>query len=84
MPIGGHEIHRRFAHWRADEETAEAHRALRAQFEELAGRLDIVVPDGREKSLMLTHLETAMFYGNAAIARPVAMSADPGLRRASS
>lgn len=47
----------------------ESYQHLRSQAKTLA--LDIVAlcPDGRERSLALTHLEEAIFWANAAIAR---------------
>ena len=35
----------------------------------LAGTFIENCPEGRERSLALTHLETALFYANAAVAR---------------
>jgi hypothetical protein len=35
----------------------------------LADELNAKLPEGREKSLAITHLEEVMFWGNAAIAR---------------
>jgi len=43
----------------------------------LAEKIDQVAPDCREKSLAVTHLEEAVFWANAAVARPgVAASRD--------
>jgi hypothetical protein len=36
---------------------------------ELAEYIDTTAPDGREKSLALTHLDEVVFWTNAAIAR---------------
>jgi hypothetical protein len=45
------------------------HEAVRADIKASAAYLDLVLPDGREKSLALTKLEEALFWANAAIAR---------------
>lgn len=51
-----------------DDETITAHQEIRVAC--LAAALAMVdLPNCREKSLAFTHLETAMFWGNAAIAR---------------
>lgn len=51
------------------EEKKDAHASVRNQCLELALHLNSVVPDGREKSLMMTHLEEVMLWGNAGLAR---------------
>lgn len=43
--------------------------AVRADFGRLAAKMVKVLPPGREQSLVLTKLEEAMFWANAAIAR---------------
>lgn len=45
------------------------HEAIREQCRVLAHRINEQVPDGREKSLAMTHLEQTMFWANAATAR---------------
>ena len=52
-----------------DDDTVNAHRSIRLMMLEAAEEIDRVCPEGREKSLAITHLETAMFWANAAIAR---------------
>lgn len=42
---------------------------MRDEFKKLAYLIDDLVPDSREKSTALTHLETANFWANAGIAR---------------
>lgn len=42
---------------------------IRNLAKELAHKIDELVPDGREKSLALTKLDEAVFWGNAGIAR---------------
>lgn len=47
----------------------EVHGFVRGTLLDTASTLNEIVPEGREKSLMMTHLEEAMMWGNAAIAR---------------
>lgn len=56
-------------HPASDTATQEAHELVRAMCLNLAGSLNDLLPEGREKSLAMTTLETVMFWGNAAIAR---------------
>jgi hypothetical protein len=46
-----------------------AHEAIRANCLKFASDLNQKLPEGREKSLAITHLEEVMFWANAAIAR---------------
>lgn len=69
--IGDAEIRRRFAHYGPAAKAVESHDLLRAAFRGAASLVDDECPDGREKSLAVTALEEAMFWANAAIARPV-------------
>lgn len=46
-----------------------AHESVREIARTAANQLNDLLPEGREKSLVMTHLEEAMFWANAAIAR---------------
>ncbi|HEY2763390.1 MAG TPA: hypothetical protein VGJ13_05170 [Pseudonocardiaceae bacterium] len=46
-----------------------AHETVRQECRDLAGLLDGLLPDGREKSTAITNLEQVMFWANAALAR---------------
>ena len=71
-------VKNRFAFHPATEVTGPQHDAVRRDLGRVAQGLAKLLPDGREKSLTLTHLEEAMFWANAAIARhPAESSADP-------
>lgn len=62
----------RFAyHAPRDEETKRAHEWVRGACLDLAEAINehTAIPDGREKSLAVTHLEEVMMWANAAIAR---------------
>lgn len=64
------DIEHRFAfHAASTEEKRDAHTSVRQQCRQLADFLNEKLPEGREKSLAITHLEEVMFWGNAAIAR---------------
>lgn len=51
------------------EEKQIKHGAVRALCLNVAIELNRFVPEGREKSLAITHLEEAMMWANAALAR---------------
>jgi hypothetical protein len=64
------DIEQRFAfHPAWTEERRKAHDGIRLSCRALADLLNERLPEGREKSLAITHLEEVMFWGNAAIAR---------------
>jgi hypothetical protein len=64
------ELTRRFAyHKPPDDRTMVAHDTVRLSCVELAHNLNVLLPEGREKSLAITHLEEVMFWSNASIAR---------------
>lgn len=46
-----------------------AHEGVRAHCAQLAGFMDSTLPEGREKAVVMTKIEEAMFWANAAIAR---------------
>lgn len=52
-----------------DESQKIAHETVREKCRELAEFINVMVPEGREKSLAITHLEETMMWSNAAIAR---------------
>lgn len=66
------DIAHRFAfHAATTEEKRDAHTSVRQHCRELADFLNERLPEGREKSLAMTHLEEVMLWGNAALARDI-------------
>ena len=64
------DIENRFAfHAAATPEKRDEHASVRQSCRRLADFLNETVPEGREKSLAISHLEETMFWANAAIAR---------------
>ena len=63
------DIQLRFAFHPADQDKGNRHAEVRELCKQAADVLNHKLPDGREKSLAITHLEEVMFWGNAAIAR---------------
>lgn len=59
----------RFSYHPATEITGPKHEMIRTACLDLAKFLDSVIPEGREKSLAITHLEETMMWSNAGIAR---------------
>lgn len=53
----------------AENDQPARYEQIRAEGKKLAHLLDDLVPDSREKSLAITHLEEVVFWSNAAIAR---------------
>lgn len=70
--LGEDEINNRFGFHKATIEgenaTLPKHTDLRLEFRGLAEWLDKILPDGRNKSLMWTHLEDASMRAHKAIA----------------
>ena len=68
--IAPEDIEHRFAfHAATTEEKRDAHASVRQACRRLADYINESAPDGREKSLAITHVEEAMLWANAAIAR---------------
>lgn len=63
------EISLRFNYHAPNENQRRFYEAYRASLREIARDLTEAVPDCRERSLAITHLEEAMMWGNAAVAR---------------
>lgn len=64
------DIEHRFAfHAASTEEKRDAHASVRQACRRLADELNERLPEGREKALVITKLEEAMFWANAALAR---------------
>lgn len=64
------DIDNRFSFHPADtQEKRIAHEDVRAKCRALAHHFNQVLPEGREKSLAITHLEEVMFWANAGLAR---------------
>jgi hypothetical protein len=63
------ELDTRFDTHDVDGEAYSRMSAVRIRIRQLVEEIDVLVPDGREKALLMTHLEEAMFWANAGIAR---------------
>lgn len=63
------DIANRFEYHVPDAARRETHEGIRREVRGLADKLNVLLPEGREKSLVVTHLEEVMFWANAAIAR---------------
>lgn len=61
--------HRFQLHSPSSPEVIAAHEEVRAEFARLADRLNTLLPDGREKSMVMTALDDGCMYANACIAR---------------
>ena len=68
--IGADDLANRFTyHPPGDDETIQKYVTIRNNAFAFATRIDALAPDSREKSLAITHLEEAVMWANAAIAR---------------
>ena len=66
---GQAELERRFNYHAPEDYQLEHYKEVRRLAKELAYGLMVMCPESREASLALTHLEQAVFWANAAIAR---------------
>jgi len=62
------EITRRFTHVAPTDVTRPQHEAINTLFLEVAIHLDEILPEGREKALVITKLQECRAWSNAAIA----------------
>lgn len=65
------DIDNRFSYHAPKEGQPVIYEAIRANARWFASRINEVCPESREKSLAVTHLEEAVFWANAAIARSI-------------
>jgi hypothetical protein len=68
MPEGLN-LKKRFTYHAPKEDQPKRYTELRAAALELAEKIEALTPASREQSLSITHLEEAIFWANAAIAR---------------
>lgn len=69
MPRPGDIAHRFAYHPPQTEQAIQRHEKVRAVLGEAAQELNNILTDSRETSLFLTHVEEAMMWANADIAR---------------
>lgn len=67
--LGTFEVNNRFSYHSPTPAKVEDHQDVRELLKNAAHTFDVMLPEGREKSLAITKLEEAMFWANAAIAR---------------
>lgn len=63
------DLEKRFTYHAPTPEKARQHERVRSYLRQMAEEFNETLPEGREKSLVITHLEEAAFWANAAIAR---------------
>ncbi len=68
MPMND-ELERRFTYHAPKGNQTQRYERIRAFAKDFAYMLDQATPKSREQSLALTHLEEAVFWANASIAR---------------
>lgn len=69
MSVTAEEIEKRFTYHTPKGDQPERYQKLRLTARIMAESIVEITPDSREQALALTHLETAIFWANAAIAR---------------
>jgi len=63
------DLDNRFSYHAPEPGQPEIYQSIRAQARQFAEFINALCPEGREKSLAVTHIEEAVFWSNAAIAR---------------
>ena len=63
------DLDRRFKYHRPHGNQPKRYEQIRAKAKEVAVMLDELCPESRELSVAMTHLETAVMWANASIAR---------------
>lgn len=63
------DINNRFTFHPASSDQGATYGSIRLYAKDFATWLDSVLPDSREKSLAITHLEEVVFWSNASVAR---------------
>jgi hypothetical protein len=63
------QINHNFTYHKPKDDQPERYEKIRAEARNLALFINENVPESREKELFFTHLETAIFWANAGIAR---------------
>ena len=63
------DLENRFTYHAPTPEKVRQHERVRSYLRQMAEEFNDTLPEGREKSLAITHLEEAVFWANAAIAR---------------
>jgi hypothetical protein len=69
----------RFGYHRATAETAPKHAEVRQLFYDLAKTVSELIPPGRDASLCLTELQSAMHWANSAIAMETPVDTEPAV-----
>lgn len=67
--ISKDEVARRFTYHAPKEGQPEKYENIRDEAKQLAETIVLLVPESREQALALTHLEQAVMWANAGIAR---------------
>jgi hypothetical protein len=68
-PLDKADIERRFTHHTPAAEQTNTHGAIREAYKAFANTIAEWLPEGREKSLAFTELESSSFWAHAAVAR---------------